>query len=45
MKLTSIVLVELLISGVLFTADPVKQRHDNISISVTEGIGEVVVLD
>ena len=28
------------ISGALFTADPVKQRHDLITISVTEGIGE-----
>ena len=28
------------ISGVLFTADPVKNRHDRISISLLQGVGE-----
>lgn len=33
-------MIEPLISGVLFTADPVKQRHDLITISITKGTGE-----
>ncbi len=33
-------MIEPQISGVLFTADPVRQRHDLITVSVTEGIGE-----
>lgn len=27
-------------SGVIFTADPVKQRHDLLALSITKGIGE-----
>ncbi|NOX87136.1 MAG: hypothetical protein GXO86_14460 [Chlorobi bacterium] len=36
-------MIEPAVSGVLFTADPVKQRHDLIAISVTEGIGEALM--
>ncbi len=36
-------MTEPVISGVLFTADPVKQRHDLITISVTEGLGEALM--
>ena len=33
-------MVDACCSGVIFTADPVNQRHDMMSISVTPGIGE-----
>jgi len=33
-------MVEAVVSGVMFTADPVDNRHDKISLSITKGIGE-----